>query len=271
MKNNQLVLLKLGGSLITDKNKPFTANREVIARLGREIKSALAEFDGKLIIAHGSGSFGHSVAKKYGVERGWEHKRGLEGVPLVADAAVKINRIVIAEFLKVGLPVVSFAPASLIFADNSRPADIFLAPISQCLNWGMIPVVYGDIIFDRKKGWCIFSSEKILNILAKSFRRDFSEIKQFYCGDTSGVYDNHGATIKIITSKLFEKIHRDIGGSRTADVTGGMLHKVEEAVKAAEDFGIETLIFSGRVEGQLKKVFKGELIVNSTRITSSDN
>lgn len=178
MNDNRLVLLKLGGSLITDKSTPFVARQKVIRRLGKEIKEAMGRFE-KLIIAHGSGSFGHSAAKKYGVEKGWEHKRGLEGVPLVADAAAKINRIVVEELLKSGLPVVSFAPASLVFADSSRPADIFLGPISQCLNWGMIPVLYGDIIFDRKKGWCIFSSEKILNILAKSFRRDFSELSNF--------------------------------------------------------------------------------------------
>lgn len=208
------------------------------------------------------------MAKKYGVEKGWKHKRGLEGVPLVADAAAKINRIVVEELLKAGLPVVSFAPASFLFAKDSKPSHIFLGPISQCLNWEMIPVVYGDIIFDQNRGWCIFSSEKILNILGKSFRRDFSEIKQFYCGDTNGVYDNHGVTIKTITPKLFKKIRREISGSRAADVTGGMLHKVEEAVKAAEDFGIETLIFSGKIKEQLKKALKSELIVNNTKIVS---
>lgn len=265
MKNNQLVLLKLGGSLITDKSRPFTARREVIVRLGREIKSALAEFNGRLIIAHGSGSFGHSVAKKYGVEKGWEHKRGLGGVPLVADAAAKINRIVVEELLKAGLPVVSFAPASLIFADNSRPADIFLAPISQCLNWEMIPVLYGDVIFDQKRGWCIFSSEKILNILAKSFRRDFSETAQFYCGDTNGVYDESGTTIEVITQKSFKKIRQHVGGSKEADVTGGMLHKIQEAITAAVNFDVETVIFNGNVIDELKKALTGEA-VNGTMI-----
>lgn len=271
MKNKQLVLLKLGGSLITDKNKPFTARREVIIRLGREIKSALAGFDGKLIIAHGSGSFGHPVAKKYGVEKGWEHKGGLEGVPSVADAAIKINRIVMEEFLKIGLPVVSFAPGSFIFAANSRPTNILLGPIFQCLNWEMIPVVYGDIIFDQNKGWSIFSSEMTLNLLAKSFRRDFSEIKQFYCGDTDGVYDENGKTIQKITPKSFVKLQKKIKGSVAADVTGGMLHKVQEAVGLVSDFGIETLIFSGKAEGQLKKALEEKRIANSTKVVSDKN
>lgn len=264
MKNKQLVLLKLGGSLITDKSTPFVARQKVIRRLGKEIKEAMGRFE-KLIIAHGSGSFGHSVAEKYEVAEGMGSKKSRQGLPLVADAAAKINRIVVEELLKAGLPVISFAPASLIFGDNSRPANIFLAPISQCLNWGMIPVLYGDVIFDQKRGWCIFSSEKILNILAKSFRRDFSETAQFYCGDTNGVYDETGATIEVITPKSFKKIRQHVGGSKAADVTGGMLHKIQEAITAAVDFDVETVIFNGNVIGELKKALTGEAI-NGTMI-----
>ena len=141
MKNKQLVLLKLGGSLITDKNKPFSARREVIIRLGKEIKLAMSKFAGKLIIAHGSGSFGHSVAEKYKVAEGMGKKESWRGLPLVADAAIRINRIVMEDLLKVGLPVISFAPSSLIIANNQQPADNFAEPISQSLKWGLIPVL----------------------------------------------------------------------------------------------------------------------------------
>lgn len=101
----------------------------------------------------------------------------------------------------------------------------------------------------------------------EEFPPGFLRIKQFYCGDTNGVYDESGATIEVITPKSFKKIRREISGSRAADVTGGMLHKVEEAVKAAEDFGIDTLIFSGRIKGQLKRALMGDH-VNGTRIAA---
>lgn len=267
MKNKQLVLLKLGGSLITDKNKPFSARREVIIRLGKEIKLAMSKFAGKLIIAHGSGSFGHSVAEKYKVAEGMGKKESWRGLPLVADAAIRINRIVMEDLLKVGLPVISFAPSSLIIANNQQPADNFAEPISQSLKWGLIPVLYGDIVFDRKRGWCIFSSEKILGVLARAFLKSFTHIKVFYGGDTDGVYDENGKTIKIITPESFVKLREKIKGSTAADVTGGMLHKVQEAVMAASDFGIETLIFSGRIKGQLKQALMGEC-VNGTRIAA---
>ena len=267
MKNKQLVLLKLGGSLITDKNKTFAARREVIIRLGKEIKFAMRKFSGKLIIAHGSGSFGHPIAKKYKIAEGVNGRGNTKGVARVAEAAIRINRIVIECLLKAGLPVVSFAPASLMVAEDKLPVDSFVEPISQSLKRGLIPVLYGDIIFDRKRGWCIFSSEKILGVFAKAFLKSFTEIKVFYCGNTDGVYDENGKTIKIITPESFVKLREKIKGSTAADVTGGMLHKVEEAVMIAAKLGIETLIFSGRNKGQLRPALEGKYIDNSTRIT----
>jgi len=267
MKNKKLVLLKLGGSLITDKNKPFAARREVIIRLGKEIKSAMRKFSGKLIIAHGSGSFGHPIAKKYKIADGINERGSIEGIVRVAEAAIKINRIVIECLLKAGLPVVSFAPASLMMAEDKLPVDSFVEPISQSLKRGLIPVLYGDIIFDRKRGWCIFSSEKILGVFAKAFLKSFTEIKVFYCGNTDGVYDEKNKTIDLITPESFVKFREKIRGSSADDVTGGMLHKVEEAVMLAAKLGIETLIFSGRSREQLRLALEGKYIDNSTRIT----
>ena len=62
-----LVFLKLGGSLITDKNKPNTAQALVLARIAGEISATLKNNKGiKLLIGHGSGSFGHVAGEKYG-------------------------------------------------------------------------------------------------------------------------------------------------------------------------------------------------------------
>ena len=271
MKNKQLVLLKLGGSLITDKNKPFAARREVIIRLGKEIKSAMRKFSGKLIIAHGSGSFGHPIAKKYKIADGVNGRDSTEGIVRVAEAAIRINRIMIECLLKAGLPVVSFAPASLMMAEDKLPVDSFVEPISQSLKRGLIPVLYGDIIFDRKRGWCIFSSEKILGVLTKAFLKSFTEVKVFYCGDTDGVYDENGETIEVITPESFTKLSEKIKGSTAADVTGGMLHKVQEAVIMASDFGIKTLICSGKETGQVRQALNGKLIANNTRIVPDKN
>ena len=66
MKKPELIFLKLGGSLITDKSKLHTVRLQVSQRLTKEIAQAVnANPDLKVILGHGSGSFGHVPAKKH--------------------------------------------------------------------------------------------------------------------------------------------------------------------------------------------------------------
>lgn len=255
----KLILIKLGGSLITDKNKPFTAREKVILKLGKEIKEAKKKFPGKIIIGHGSGSFGHTLAAKYQTQNGVVNKDSIEGLSLVADVAIQINRIVIKNFLKIGLPVFSLAPASFLTAKNQKLNEVFLFPFLELLKRGLIPVIYGDVILDLKRGCCIFSAEKILDIIANNLRKEFNILRIIHCGDTHGVYNQTGETILVITQGSFKKFRRMIGGSAATDVTGGMLHKVQESLKTAR-FGISSLIISGKRSGNLKKAILGEKV-----------
>jgi isopentenyl phosphate kinase len=64
MKMSKLHFLKLGGSLITDKNEAHTHRPDVLARLGREIAAALEQDPSiKVVLGHGSGSFGMWLPK----------------------------------------------------------------------------------------------------------------------------------------------------------------------------------------------------------------
>ena len=90
-----LILVKLGGSLITDKNKPFTPRHDVINRLAREIHEAKEEKHLKVIVGHGGGSFPHKPAKDYRTNEGIVNGQSFKGIALVQDAASKLNRIIV--------------------------------------------------------------------------------------------------------------------------------------------------------------------------------
>jgi isopentenyl phosphate kinase len=263
-----LILIKLGGSLITDKNKPFYARKKVIDRLAHEIKSSLSDkFD--LIIGHGSGSFGHVVASKYNTQNGIRSKDSIRGLSLVADAAIQINRIVVQSFLKAELPVVSFAPASFMTAFSQKLDKFLIKQIEISLKIGIVPVIYGDIILDTKQGCCIFSGEKTLDILAKFLKDKYKSVKIILCGDTNGVLDAKNNTIPKINAKILKEVFSSIGVSGGTDVTGGMIHKVESSLKLASDHGIETRIINGKTVGKLKDVlFRGN-VENTTLITKN--
>lgn len=261
---DKLVLIKLGGSLITDKNKAFTAHRKVIARLAREIELASKNFKGRIIIGHGSGSFGHTVAAKYKTQEGIINRNSLKGFPLVANAAKEINSIVMIEFLKIGLLAVSFSPVSFIESENRKPHKCFTEPIKRALDLNLLPVIYGDVVFDaEKQGFCIFSGEKSLNLLASNLKGVFKKISIIYCGETNGVYNALGEVIPKITPNNFKSFVKDIKGSAGVDVTGGMLHKVEESLEIAKKLGIRTVIINGSIKGNLQKAILGKDITRT--------
>lgn len=254
MKN--LILIKLGGSVITDKSREYFARKEVISRLVREIKQASKKINGSIIIGHGSGSFAHTPAHVYKTKEGLINKNSLMGAAITEDAARKLNMILLKKLLEIGLPAFSFSPASFLISDTKVYLKSYIDPIKKALPIGLIPVVYGDVVIDKTIGCTIFSTEKILSILAKELRKDY-KIKIIYITDVDGVYDEKGEVVPEISSINFKTLKSSIVGAKGVDVTGGMVHKVEEALGLAKKTGIKTLIINGTKKNLLKNAILG--------------
>ena len=242
---NNLILIKLGGSVITDKNLPYVAKQKEIRRLVKELKP----FAKNIIIAHGSGSFGHTSATKYGGKRGYKSK---VGIAKVARDASEINRIVIDIFINENIPVVSLRPMSMILARNGKMQKNFFQIIESVVKQGLIPVVYGDVIWDKEWKSTIFSGETTLSCIAKYLlKRGFKINKIIEVSDTNGVNDEKGKTIPEITINSWRQQKIYISKSKVSDVTGGMSHKIEEALEISK-MKIETLIINGNIKNELK-------------------
>jgi isopentenyl phosphate kinase len=258
----KLILIKLGGSVITDKSKEYSVREGNIKRFAGEVAEALKKSSDKIIIGNGAGSFAHVPAKKYRTKEGLIAKSSVYGMAVTEDAARKLNSIVIKNFLEERLPVFSFSPASFLISDAKVYSKSYIEPINKALEIGSVPVVYGDVIIDKKIGCTIFSTEKILSILAKALLKDY-KIRIIYITDVDGVYDKDGKTIPVITNKNFKSLKSSITGACGVDVTGGMLHKVEEALKLAKETGIETVLINGNKKGNLMKVILGGKVVST--------
>jgi isopentenyl phosphate kinase len=253
-----LVFIKLGGSLITDKNKPFSEDLKIIKRLASEIHKARQKTNMLFIVGHGGGSYPHVPAKKFKTAQGVLGKESYQGIAEVQDAAARLNRIVVHELINAGENTVSFSPSSFMIAKDGEIKKAFLDPLLRLLDFGMLPVVYGDVLLDLKMGCSIASTEKILNFLAFKLKDKFKVKRVIHCGKTNGVYDRKGKTITKINTKNFGKVRAEIGSSYGIDVTGGMLHKVEESLVLAK-VGIPSVIINGARKGELLKVLLGEL------------
>lgn len=249
MKN--LVLVKLGGSVITDKSKPFTARPDVISRLGREIQRKYINKNTDLIIGHGGGSFPHESASKYKTNLGNINKKSVKGFCLTADYAIQINRIVMSELLKLKINTVSFAPLSFMYENK-----IIIDHILKAFDLKILPVIYGDVALNKTTGFHISSTEMIFDNLLKKLSKFYKKITIIYYTDTSGVYDSNGKTIPLITHKNFKEVQKYITGSKNTDVTGGMLLKVKESLRLVKKLDAEVYIMNGLSKGRVTKIRK---------------
>ena len=100
-----LVFVKLGGSLITDKRVENSFRADAAARVAAEIQSALTRNpDLRLLIGHGSGSFGHVAAKRYGTMAGVHTPEQWRGFAHVATVAAELNYLMAKTLDAAGVP-----------------------------------------------------------------------------------------------------------------------------------------------------------------------
>ncbi len=242
-----LLLIKLGGSVITDKTRPYTARLNLIYAVGKILKQVAVP----MIIAHGSGSFGHTSAVKFGGRQGYSSKLG---IATVARDAMAINSLVVSVLIELKIPAVSLRPMSFLTASKGSLKNSFYTPLELTLAQGLIPVVYGDVIWDESWKSTIFSGETILSQIAVFLQNKGSfDLRIVELCDVDGVLDRSGKVIPEITQKNWELIKSDVTTPTANDVTGGMMHKIKEALLLAQR-DLTTQIVNGQDTQLLKKV-----------------
>lgn len=175
-----------------------------------------------------------------------------------------MNRIVVDSLIRAGESAVSIHPSSSIISENGRIVEWFTKPLETLLEFDMLPVVYGDIGLDLEKGCCILSTEEVFRFLA----RKLGASKVIMCGKTDGVFTgdpNKQALVEHIPEITQENLHairEHLGASDGIDVTGGMLHKIEQALEYARDGAIVQII-NGSRPGVLKESLLGKTVTGT--------
>jgi isopentenyl phosphate kinase len=256
-----LIFLKLGGSLITNKDIPFSARKDTLRRLGAEISEALDTIpELKLLIGHGSGSFGHSTAAQFGTRTGIRSAEDWLGFQKVWWSAHQLNYIVIKEFLNLGLPIISLPASASLISSNKKIDQWNIQPVISSLKNNLLPMVFGDVVIDKELGATIFSTEELFSYLVNVLHPN----RILLAGKERGVFQDYPRNqdlISLITPDTYPLISSKINASASTDVTGGMASKVRsmlDQITLDENLSID--IFSGEEEGNLFKVISGEKI-----------
>jgi len=261
---NELVIVKLGGSVITKKSEnKLEINQENLGRLCREIGDAKEETNCSLMVVHGAGPYGHFFAEKYRLNEGYLGEESIKGMCETRHSMEKLNAAVVDSLNKAGVNAVAFQPSAGGVMKNRKLVSFPLEALKKMLELGLTPVGYGDVLMDLKTGLNILSGDHLTPYLATQLKASRIVIAT----DVSGIFD--GDPNKNRNAKLVKEITRKnvgnmkISGSRGVDVTGGMKRKVMELLDAA-DKGITSQIVSGLKPGELKNALTGNKKLGTT-------
>ena len=241
------VLLKIGGSVLTDKRRECTFNMQNIRRIAGEVARASVP----TVIVHGAGSFGHPQAKKHHIQQ----NPGIEGVIKTHRAVLELNTVFVETLQEEGVAAIGVHPLNCLLAERGIIKQWGIEIIKRMVDFGVTPVIHGDVVMDTINGISVISGDRILTHLAKTL--DVAVIGAGTVVD--GVLDKNGRTIPYITPSNFKEVSDYIGGSTGDDVTGGMRGKVVELLKLAES-GTRSVIFNAGLNNMVFSFLSGETI-----------
>ena len=269
----ELIFLKLGGSLITDKTQAYTPRLDIIEDVALQISTTLqAHPDLRLVLGHGSGSFGHVAASEYHTrdgfvprasplihrERDKTEENYWKGFAEVWYQASALNRFVMKALNKTNVPSIALPPSANVIASDSQVSIWETTAIRMALAAGLVPVIYGDVVFDEVRGGTILSTEDLFGFLARALNPE----RILLAGLESAVWEDfpdRTRKLETITPQTFSAIRDGVGQADGADVTGGMEAKVTQMLELVrQNPELKIQIFSGAEPGNIARALAGE-------------
>jgi len=226
-------VLKLGGSVVTEKDEPETVDEAGLAAAA----DAVAGSDEGLVVVHGGGSFGHHHAAEYGVST-TAGTHDVAGVQAIHGAMKRLNAAVVDALTERGVPAVPVHPLSAASRDSDGTLTIPTEQVRTLLAEGFVPVLHGDLVAHAGEGATVLSGDELVVELAPAVEADRVGV----CSTVPGVLDDAGEVIDRIDS--FGAVASALGGSDATDVSGGMAGKVRALLaldSPAQIFGPDDL------------------------------
>jgi isopentenyl phosphate kinase len=254
----KLALVKLGGSVITFKDRPLAANTAAIDGISR----ALARLDIPLIVVHGGGSFGHHWSVQYDM-----HTKPApydpHGVAVVHESMVALNQIVVNSIINAGANPYAVAPTMFTTGHKAISAKVKqLYEMTGKSN--VMPVTFGDVVYmgDGSRKYSILSGDALMSIISKILMPS----RVIFVTNVDGIYrdmEKKEVVGSLIPGKNGSRDPIKFSkGSGVADVTGGMQRKLREAFKIAS-MGMDVMLVNGLYPDRIVEAAQGKVPVGT--------
>lgn len=258
MPQDKLIVLKLGGSVVTNKEKRMTPNLGTIRMLANEVAQANKKH---LIIVHGGGSFGHPLAEQYKIKEGFKEHYQIEGFSKTHQAMLKLNKLVVDALIQHNIAAFPIVPSSCIVTKTGRIGTLDGCRIDALLDMKLMPVLFGDAVMDEELGFTILSGDQLVAALATRFKAG----KMILGVDVDGLCTEDPKAhlnAQLITHITLDNLKSQISNiekTRVTDVTGGMIGKLLQLMPAI-GAGIPAIIVNAGKRGNLLKALKGQQV-----------
>ena len=247
----KLALIKLGGSVVTFKDRPLAANAAAIDGISR----ILAQVDVPTIIVHGGGSFGHYWSVKYDMHTK-PASYDAHGVSVVHESMVALNQTIVNSMIRAGLNPYGIPPS--VFTTGHRPIAAKIRQVYTMARSKAMPVTFGDVVHMGGAKYSILSGDAIMTILAKALRPS----RVVFATNVDGIYKDMDGRELLPEIRVAGKKSIAFSKASGADVTGGMQRKVTEAFKIAS-YGMDVLMVNGLVPERIAEAIEGRLKIGT--------
>jgi isopentenyl phosphate kinase len=252
-----MILVKLGGSVITDKSRLRTFRRENASRLAGEIARAGKQ----VILVHGAGSYGHVLADRYQLQLGFQEDRQLAVLGEVMQDVRELNFKVMRELTSKGISAASIPPSTIAELEDGELVHLALPIFEKYLNLSMTPVTFGDIALDRSRRFGICSGDQLMEKLTEHFNPE----SVIFCTDVDGVFSSDPN--RDPKARLIEEVDRSVldilpKRSKYIDVTGSIHGKIERMFNMSSNCR-NCIVLNGNVKGRLELALKGKKVKGS--------
>ncbi|MFX1315395.1 MAG: type 2 isopentenyl-diphosphate Delta-isomerase [Promethearchaeota archaeon] len=256
---NEIILLKLGGSLLTDKNRPFSIRENVLRNVIQQIIDAKK----KIILIHGGGSFGHPLAKKFNISNGIDPSIANQILGLVEthQSMNKFSSHIINLFLEKNYPVLSFQASSIFIKDSQIISTYSIDIIETALDLNILPILYGDIILDKQGSFSIISGDRIILELCENLNK-YCVSKVIFTMETDGLYIKDKNEKEVLVTECSSNELEDLELAKLEqkiDVTGGIKGKID-SIKEICRYNIPVQIINGLEKENIRKALNGQNI-----------
>ncbi len=255
----ELILLKIGGSVCTEKSRnSFKVRTGAVRKIAKEIVDARKQKDFRLILVNGAGPFGHTNVSDYDINHGLKSPRDFEGFCKTICDCGYLNWKVSDVLRNAGLHSIPYPSSSVIVQAGKRITSFHMDVIKRLWDSdpGIIPVMNGTMVPDIEMKGSVVSGDAVLGHLASRFGINL----MIFATDVDGIFtsdpnkNSDASLIEYVTKQNFNEIKRGISGSSNLDVTGGMLGKVKKLL----DLDNRTVIVNGNASGRVRDALLGE-------------